>query len=129
MADGTPVFPKRFRFPTRKDQSARHLNSNQQWGVTRFPDDRDCTDAAATDFLVTDLDLALTFMDIAETNNIGEVAHRNREKARQTYITVKDSLSKPALRHVDCGSVETRLARLKARLDSAGYGPPTDYRD
>jgi len=89
--------------------------------VSRFPDER--TDASATDFLVTDLDLALTFMDIAETTNIEETAHRNREKARHAYNTVKDFLSRPALRHIDRGSIETRLARLKARLEAVGYSP------
>ena len=91
--------------------------------MVRFPDDRDRAETAATDFLVTDLDLALTFMDIAETTNIEETAHRNREKARRAYTTVKDFLSRPALKQVDRGSIETRLARLKARLDAVGYGP------
>jgi hypothetical protein len=91
--------------------------------VARLPDEHDRTDAAATDFLVTDLDLALTFMDIAETTTIEETARRNREKARHAYNTVKGFLSRPTLRHVDRGSIETRLARLKARLDAVGYSP------
>jgi hypothetical protein len=101
----------------------RRRNSVQQWTVPRFPNDRDREDATGTDFLLTDVDLALTFMDIADTTTIEETAHRNRARALQAYNSVLHFLSRPALRHIDRHSIEIRLATLKARLDAVGYGP------
>jgi len=91
--------------------------------VPRFPDDRDRAESAATDFLVTDLDLAMTFMDIAETTSIEATAHRNREHARQAYNKVLEFLSRPMAKHIDRDSVESKMATLKARLDAVGYSP------
>jgi hypothetical protein len=39
-------------------------------------------------FLLADLDVALTFMDISETTHSEETAHRNHNNARKAYDTV-----------------------------------------
>ncbi len=84
---------------------------------------RNASDPGGRDFLLTDVDLALTFLDVADTTAVEETAHRNREHARQAYGTVANFLTKLNLKVADREAVETRLAVLKERLDAAGYGP------
>ena len=38
---------------------------------------------SAFEFLITDLDLALTFMDVADTSRVEEIVKRNHENARK----------------------------------------------
>ena len=97
-------------------------NSDPQWSVPQCPDGLDPTNSAGlTDFLLSDLDLALTFMDVADTTGIEETAHRNHENARKAYDTVLDILSRLTLKIAQRDAVESRLAVLKSRLESAGY--------
>ena len=80
---------------------------------------KDLTHTSA-EFLITDLDLALTFMDIADTSNSAETGTRNRQNARHAYDTVREFLSKLALTASDRQAVESKLAVLKARLKAVG---------
>lgn len=71
-------------------------------------------------FLLTDIDVALTFMDVAETTDIEDTVTRNHQNARKAYDTVLDFLSKLTLTPTDRQQVETKLAILKARLQAVG---------
>lgn len=47
---------------------------------------------AALEFLLTDLDLAMTFLDVVDTSTIPETVQRNRHNARRAYDAVCSSL-------------------------------------
>jgi hypothetical protein len=40
------------------------------------------------EFLLVDLDVGMTFLDVAEASRIEETKHRNRNNARKAYDTV-----------------------------------------
>jgi len=70
------------------------------------------------DFLLTDLDLAMTFMDIAKTSQIEETVRRNHNNARKAYDTVLHLLEKLT---ADAGQrqvIDAKLALLKTRLEA-----------
>ena len=80
----------------------------------------DQPDYRSPEFLLTDIGVAMTFMDVAETTNIEETVIRNHANARKAHDTVLDFLAKWALTPSDRQAVESRLAVLKARLEAAG---------
>ena len=70
--------------------------------------------------LLTNLDTASIFMDIAATSKVEETVRRNHANARKAYDTVsrKRQLLKPdADQH---GAIKVKLAALKARLQTVG---------
>ncbi len=73
------------------------------------------------EFVLTDLDLALTFMDVAECSHIEETVRRNHDNARKAYDAVVYFLEKvmpdPTQREV----IDAKLALLRRRLRVAGY--------
>lgn len=73
------------------------------------------------EFLLTDLDAALTFMDIADGWENEQKARRNRENARKAYETVLRHLRnvKPDPRQQK--AIEEKLTRLRTRLEAAGH--------
>ena len=72
------------------------------------------------EFLLTDIDVGLTFMDLSETTSIPETVTSNHQNARKAYETVLHFLSKLNLTPSDRQTVENKLAVLKARLEAAG---------
>jgi hypothetical protein len=73
-----------------------------------------------TDFLITDLDTAMVFLDVAETTQIPEVAERNRGNARRAYDIVADLLSRVKIDEAERETINTKLAALRKRLEGAG---------
>jgi hypothetical protein len=71
-------------------------------------------------FLITDVDLGFTFMDVAETSKDDEVIRRNRQNARKVYDTALRLLSKLSLNNEERQTVEVKLAVLKKRLEAVG---------
>jgi hypothetical protein len=73
------------------------------------------------EFLLVDLDVGMTFLDVAEASRIEETKHRNRNKARKAYDTVLHLLEqlKPDARQRQV--IDAKLALLKKRLQSAGH--------
>jgi hypothetical protein len=72
------------------------------------------------ELLLVDLDLALTFLDVADTSHIEETRQRNRNNARKAYDTVLRLLEtlKP-----DAGqrrAIDAKLVLLKTRLQAVG---------
>ena len=72
------------------------------------------------EFLLVDLDLAMTFMDVAETSRLEDTKHRSHKNARKAYDAALHLLEKLK---PDAGQrrvIDAKLARLKARLEAAG---------
>ena len=72
-------------------------------------------------FLLTDLDLAFTFLDVARTTKSSEIAARNQRNARAAYDAVLRFLPKSHdLTRAERRSVEDKLGRLKLVLEDWG---------
>ena len=71
-------------------------------------------------FLIADLALALTFLDVAETTRSEAARQRNRENARTAYHTVLHFLPRLSPSEEERGELEAKLAALKTRLLGLG---------
>jgi hypothetical protein len=80
----------------------------------------DALKRTGAEFLITDLDTAMVFMDVADTSGDKETVARNQRNARKAYNTVLGFLSTLALMPSDRQAVESKLAVLKARLEAVG---------
>jgi hypothetical protein len=72
------------------------------------------------EFMLIDLDLAMTFMDVAEGSCLEDTKHRNHKNAHKAYDAVLHHLEKLK---PDAGQrrvIDAMLARLKTRLETAG---------
>jgi hypothetical protein len=96
-------------------------NCGRQWIVSEEAGLGEDADRTGTELLLTDLDLGLTFMDVADTTGIQENVLRNHRNARRAYDAVLVLLAKLRLRRADRQAVEAKLALLRARLEGAGY--------
>ncbi len=72
------------------------------------------------EFLLIDIDAALTFMDVAETTNSDETRQRNFKNARHAYDTVLQLMHTAGLNAAQKKEVQERLAALRTRLEAAG---------
>jgi|ERR1017187_7633251 hypothetical protein len=77
---------------------------------------------ACAEFIMTDLELAFTFLDIGRTSGVTETSRRNRQNARTAYDAVLRFLprSLPALSAAERRAIENRLRELKKRLEGLG---------
>jgi hypothetical protein len=77
---------------------------------------------SGAEFIMADLDLAFTFLDIANTSRVAETACRNQENARAAYDMVMRFLPKSiaALSVAERQTVQGKLADLKSRLQELG---------
>lgn len=80
----------------------------------------DSTDGGV-EFLLSDLDLALTFMDVAATSNIQVRIDGNHRNARQAYDTVLRLLSYHTPDAEQRCAIDRKMALLKTRLQAVGY--------
>ena len=71
-------------------------------------------------FLLTDLDLAMTFMDVADTSHSEETTRRNHTNARTAYDTVLRLLEKLTPNTDERQVIDAKLAILKMRLQAVG---------
>jgi hypothetical protein len=71
-------------------------------------------------FLLADIDVGMTFMDVAESSHIQETVRRNHDNARKAYDTVLRLLGNltPALTQGKL--IDAKMAVLKARLEAFG---------
>jgi hypothetical protein len=88
--------------------------------VSNWPETFSDLNQSGVSFLLTDLDLAMTFMDFADASRIEETTRRNQINARTAYDTVLRLLEKlkpnPDQRH----AIDAKLAVLKTRLQAVG---------
>jgi hypothetical protein len=76
---------------------------------------------ASNDFLLTDLDIAFTFLEVAAVTGIEETRKRNHEKAHHVYQTVLRQLDTVSLEAPQRPAINQKLALLKERLEKLGY--------
>jgi hypothetical protein len=72
------------------------------------------------DFLFIDLDLADTFMDVAEASQSEETARRNHRNARKAYEAVMRLLPKLRPDLQERQDLNRKLGLLKSRLQAIG---------
>lgn len=76
--------------------------------------------AIGVQFLLTELQLAMTFMDVAQTTGIQKTAARNHKNARIAYDTVLRLLPKLTPTVAEQKVIDDGLAVVKARLIGLG---------
>jgi hypothetical protein len=86
--------------------------------VSDFHENQDKSNEVGLEFALTDIDVALTFMDVAEVSANEETISRNHDNARKAYATVVDFLKKLHPDERQSEVIEAKLALLKARLDA-----------
>ncbi|MGA7411866.1 MAG: hypothetical protein WBW33_15410 [Bryobacteraceae bacterium] len=72
------------------------------------------------DFLDIDLDVATTFMDIAEGSMSEETIHRNHKNARKVYETVARLLPRLRPDRLQRQAIDEKLNLLRTRLQAKG---------
>ena len=74
----------------------------------------------AFEFLLTDLDIALTFIDVAESTDNIATRQRNHANARRAYDTVVRFMQNLSLDDTQRKELAKRLAFVKSRLQKVG---------
>jgi hypothetical protein len=77
-------------------------------------------ESASIEFLLTDLDVANTLLDVASTSHDPETRRRNIQNAKSAYETVIQFALRLSLTESDRATIETQLGLLKQRLVAAG---------
>ena len=74
------------------------------------------------EFIMTDLEVAFTFLDVARTSGIPATARRNQKNARSAYDAILRFLprSLPAFSAAERKDMENKLGELKRRLEQLG---------
>jgi hypothetical protein len=74
------------------------------------------------EFIMTDIELGFTLMEVARTSRIAEVASHNQKNARMAYDAILLFLprSLPAFSATELEDTESKLAELKSRLQQLG---------
>ena len=73
----------------------------------------------AFEFLLTDIDTALTFMDVAESTDKADIRKRNYANARKAYDTVLRLMQNQAIDDDQRKELTSKLTLLKSRLQKA----------
>jgi hypothetical protein len=89
------------------------IESMQDWMRSSAANNR-------VEFLLTDLDTALTFLDIARTTTNEETRRRNFENARRAYDTVIQLMQRVPLDDAQNEFIQGKLTLLRMRLEAAG---------
>jgi hypothetical protein len=72
------------------------------------------------EFLLADLETALTFLDVSVTTGIPETARRTRQKAREAHDTVVRLMAKKELTAEQDQAIRQKLELVRARLAAGG---------
>lgn len=83
-----------------------------------FLDNLRISNELTLEFALTDLDLALTFMDIASISKCEETVLRNHDNARKAYVTVVNLLRRFSPNEPQMPALAAKLAILKSKLDA-----------
>ena len=74
----------------------------------------------AVEFLLIDLDTALTFMDVAETTGNEETRQRNFQNARTAYDSILQLMQKVTLDDAQNEAIRKKLTLVRTRLEAVG---------
>lgn len=89
-------------------------------GPNQYPALRDDFDQLTLEVLLTDVDLALTFTDVARNvSGQGAIAQTIRN-ARKAYNVISRERSKLAISEDDSSELDAKLVVLKRRLEELG---------
>jgi hypothetical protein len=88
--------------------------------VSNLPETFSDLNRSGVSFLLTDLDLAITFMDVADASRIEDTTRRNYTNARTAYDTVLRLLEKLTPSADERQAIDAKLASLKTRLQAVG---------
>ena len=75
----------------------------------------------AVQFLLADITVALTFLDVADTTHSQDTRDRNRQNARSAYDTVLRLLPNVNATDEERIALQSKMERLKGRLLASGY--------
>ena len=81
---------------------------------------REESNKVGAEFLIVELDTALTFLDVAETTTSEESRQRNLKNAEVAYQTALRLAPRLMLMRDQKEAVSQRLAELKNRLEQLG---------
>ena len=84
--------------------------------MSNFLEDFTSANRAGVEFIVTDLDLAITFLDVAAASTDSYVVRRNHDNARTAYTAVVNLLERLFLDRPQRQEIEAKLDTLRARL-------------
>jgi hypothetical protein len=85
-----------------------------------FPQGLRDLNQSGVEFVLVDLETALTFMDIAEVSGIDETVRRNHKNAHEAYKTALKLLPDLRLDDAQKTIVQDKLNLLQQRLKQAG---------
>jgi hypothetical protein len=71
-------------------------------------------------FIVTDIDIAMTMLDIARTTQDPITAQRNQGNARRAYDAVRHLMGDLHLSNEQNAAIEEKLSVLRAELEAVG---------
>jgi hypothetical protein len=78
------------------------------------------TKRAGAAFLLTDLDVGMTFLDLATTSTNPQTRQRNRENAQKAYDAVLHFLPRVIFTEAETKAVHEKLELLRNRLEAIG---------
>jgi hypothetical protein len=84
--------------------------------VSNFLEDFTGANRAGVEFILADLDLANTFLDVAAASTDSYVVRRNHDKARTAYTAVVNLLERLYPERPQQQEIEAALDTLRARL-------------
>lgn len=76
---------------------------------------------SGVEFVIIELDTALTFLDVADTSANEETVKRNHDNARKAYETVQRLLNHLRPDAAENALIRAKIAVLEARLQAGGY--------
>lgn len=79
------------------------------------------SERVAVQFLIAELNVALTFLDVAETTGVDDTRTRNQQHAQTAYLTVQRHLPRVTPTQEELLALHGKLAILKGRLHELGY--------
>ena len=84
------------------------------------PTIREDINRTCVELLLTDSNVALTFLSIAETTENQETADRNVHNARKAYDFIQSSRVRYVFTDAQTMTLDTNLVEAKARLEALG---------
>ena len=81
----------------------------------------DRTNSVGVDFLRTDIEAALTFIQVAETSGLPETRARNYCNALEGYRAVLHFLPRVVPTADELASMREKLERIRVKLEKAGF--------
>ena len=93
----------------------------QHSGRKSFPEAVAESHHLIANLLITDLELALTFLEVAKTSQIEETVLRNRQNARKAHDSAVQMLSKHGFHPEDRRLVEKKIDIVRKELEGPDH--------